>query len=71
MMNPVSHSGGSRPRRAGSDPGHILPAQRVREPILTRIQENDGGGAGMPRVVLAPASVRTPVRRPPSVRAVC
>src|SRR3954467_7193237 len=54
MMNPVSHSGGSRPRRVGSDPGHILPAQRVREPILTRIQDNDGVGGGMPRVLLVP-----------------
>src|SRR3954464_14975628 len=54
MMNPVSHSGGPRPRRAGSDPGHILPAQRGREPIGTCIQDNDGVEAGMPRVVLVP-----------------
>src|SRR3954452_14439443 len=51
MMNPVSHSGGSRPQRAGSDPGHILPARPVAEPIVSSIQENGGYGEAMPRIV--------------------
>src|SRR4051794_41985190 len=48
MMNPVSHSGGSRPQRAGSDPGHILPARPVAEPIVSSIQENGGERGAVP-----------------------
>src|SRR4051794_18827939 len=54
MMNPVSHSGGSRPQQAGSDPGHILPAHPAVEPIVSSTHENGGWGVGMPRVVLVP-----------------